>query len=114
MNPHLVAAWSTAPPLELLQPPRDAAGRYDLRRLTDLLEQPVRAAIRPPQKTVWHCSIRNHPTDRILSDQQWRTWPASSWPPSASLRTATATARLAAENLVRLTGTNPRAAAAVS
>jgi hypothetical protein len=71
LNPHLVAAWNTAPPLDQLQPPRDAAGRYDLRRLTDLLEQPVRAAIRPPQKTVWHCSIRNHPTDRILSDQQW-------------------------------------------
>lgn len=71
VNPHLVAAWNTAPPLDQLQPPRDAAGRYDLRRLTDLLEQPVRAAIRPPQKTVWHCSIRNHPTDRTLSDQQW-------------------------------------------
>jgi hypothetical protein len=71
VNPHLVAAWNTAPPLDQLQPPRDAAGRYDLRRLTDLLEQPVRAAIRPPQKTVWHCSIRNHPTDRILSDQRW-------------------------------------------
>jgi hypothetical protein len=71
VNPHLVGAWNTAPPLDQLQPPRDAAGRYDLRRLTDLLEQPVRAAIRPPQKTVWHCSIRNHPTDRTLSDQQW-------------------------------------------
>jgi hypothetical protein len=71
VNPHLVAAWNTAPPLDQLQPPRDTAGRYDLRRLTDLLEQPVRAAIRPPQKTVWHCSIRNHPTDRTLSDQQW-------------------------------------------
>jgi hypothetical protein len=71
VNPHLVAAWTTAPPLDQLQPPRDAAGRYDLRRLTDLLEQPVRAAIRPPAKTVWHCSIRNHPTDRVLSDQQW-------------------------------------------
>jgi hypothetical protein len=71
VNPHLVAAWNTAPPLDQLQPPRDAAGRYDLRRLTDLLEQPVRAGIRPPAKTVWHCSIRNHPTDRVLSDQQW-------------------------------------------
>jgi hypothetical protein len=70
-NPHLVAAWNTAPPLHQLQPPRDAAGRHDLRRLTDLLEQPVRAGIRPPQKTVWHASIRNHPTDPILSDQQW-------------------------------------------
>jgi len=71
VNPHLVAAWNTAPPLDQLQPPRDTAGRYDLRRLTDLLEQPVHAGIRPPAKTVWHCSIRNHPTDRILSDQQW-------------------------------------------
>jgi hypothetical protein len=43
-----------------------------VRRLTELLEQPVRAASNPPPLTVWHCSVRNHPTDRILSDQQWQ------------------------------------------
>jgi hypothetical protein len=32
----------------------------------------VRAGRRPPEKTVWHCSVRNHETDRVLSDQQWR------------------------------------------
>ncbi|MFI7025091.1 relaxase/mobilization nuclease domain-containing protein [Micromonospora sp. NPDC049900] len=36
-----------------------------------LLEQPVRAGKNPPQKFVWHTSVRNHITDRILSDSQW-------------------------------------------
>ncbi|WP_239098602.1 relaxase/mobilization nuclease domain-containing protein [Micromonospora qiuiae] len=36
-----------------------------------LLEQPVRAGKNPPQKFVWHASVRNHITDRILSDSQW-------------------------------------------
>lgn len=39
--------------------------------MTALLEQPVRAGVRPPAKPVWHCSIRTHPTDRVLSDAQW-------------------------------------------
>ncbi|GFJ93155.1 hypothetical protein Prum_067970 [Phytohabitans rumicis] len=33
--------------------------------------EPVRAGRNPPRKTVWHCSIRNHPTDRTLTDAQW-------------------------------------------
>ncbi|WP_249714705.1 relaxase/mobilization nuclease domain-containing protein [Rhizomonospora bruguierae] len=36
-----------------------------------LLEQPVGAGRNPPQKFVWHASVRNHITDRILSDSQW-------------------------------------------
>ncbi len=43
-----------------------------MKQLIDLLEQPVRAGRRPPDKTVWHCSIRNHATDRTLTDQQWQ------------------------------------------
>lgn len=72
-NPHLVAAWQGAGPLARLQPPCEPTGRHDLRRLTDLLEQPVRATTKAvPPLTVWHCSVRNHPTDRTLSDQQWQ------------------------------------------
>jgi hypothetical protein len=72
-NPHLVAAWEGAGPLTGLQPPRTAAGGYSVGRLTDLLEQPVRATNKAvPPLTVWHCSVRTHPTDRTLSDQQWQ------------------------------------------
>jgi len=71
-NPHLVAAWDGAGPLAGLQPPRDAAGRHSVRRLIELLEQPVRAVKSAPPLTVWHCSVRTHPTDRVLSDQQWQ------------------------------------------
>jgi hypothetical protein len=72
-NPHLVAAWEGAGPLAGLQPSRTAAGGYSVGRLTDLLEQPVRATKKAvPPLTVWHCSVRNHPTDRTLSDQQWQ------------------------------------------
>ena len=71
VNPRLVAAWEGAGNLDALQPPLGPNGQHDVRRLTDLLEQPVHAAIKAPPKVVWHCSIRNHPDDRILSDQQW-------------------------------------------
>lgn len=70
-NPHLVAAWDGAGPLEILQPVQGPDGRFDLRTLADLLEQPVRRGVNPPRKPVWHCSIRTHPDDRLLDDQQW-------------------------------------------
>ena len=70
-RPHVVAAWDGAGPLAALQPPVLPGGWHDVHGLTELLEQPVRAGFRPPAKTVWHCSIRNHPTDRTLSDAQW-------------------------------------------
>jgi hypothetical protein len=54
-----------------LQPPVDAAGRRRLRRLTNLLDQPVHAGRNPPPQHVWHCSVHNHPSDPPLSDQQW-------------------------------------------
>ena len=25
-----------------------------------------------PRKPVWHCSVRTHPDDPIMTDQQWR------------------------------------------
>jgi hypothetical protein len=71
VRPRVVAAWDGAGPLDALQPPQLSGGWHDVRGLTQLLEQPVRAGFRPPGKPVWHCSIRNHPTDRILSDAQW-------------------------------------------
>src|SRR5687767_8997986 len=72
VNPHVVAAWSSAGPIAGLEPATNASGRRELRRLTELLEQPVAAARNPPRKTVWHCSIRTHPTDRELSDSEWQ------------------------------------------
>jgi hypothetical protein len=70
-NPRLVAAWEGAGDLAALQPPRGPDGKHNLKQLIDLLQQPVHAGRHPPAKWVWHCSVRNHPTDRILSDQQW-------------------------------------------
>ncbi len=71
VNPRVVAAWEGAGPLSALQLPQFAGGWHDVRALTELLEQPVTAGFRPPAKPVWHASIRNHPTDRILTDAQW-------------------------------------------
>jgi MobA/VirD2-like, nuclease domain len=71
VNPRLVAAWDGAGSLAALQPPARGEGGHDVRRLAELLEQHVAAGWNPPAKTVWHCSIRNHPTDRTLSDAQW-------------------------------------------
>jgi len=72
VNPHLIAAWTGSPDLETLQPSGTRTGRHNITHLARLLNQPVNAARRAPPKTVWHCSVRNHPTDRTLSDQQWR------------------------------------------
>jgi hypothetical protein len=76
VNPRLIAVWDGAGDLTQLQPPPLANGRHDVRRVAELLEQPVRSGWNPPAKTVWHCSIRNHSTDRILSDGQWSTQPS--------------------------------------
>ncbi|WP_431726934.1 relaxase/mobilization nuclease domain-containing protein [Verrucosispora sp. TAA-831] len=71
VRPRVVAAWDGSGPLDALQPPERSGGWHDVRGLTNLLEQPVRAGFRAPSAPVWHASIRNHPTDRILSDAQW-------------------------------------------
>ncbi|MEN3308858.1 MAG: hypothetical protein V7603_5060 [Micromonosporaceae bacterium] len=70
-NPRLVAAWDGAGRLAALEPTAGLGERLDFRRLVDLLEQPVRAGRNPPQRTVWHCSVRNRRSDRSLTDQQW-------------------------------------------
>jgi len=68
---HLVAVWDGAGDLEQLEPPTGPDGRRDVRHLVDLLSQPVHAAHNPPTWTVWHCSIRNAPEDRLLTDPEW-------------------------------------------
>ncbi|BCY10988.1 relaxase [Actinoplanes sp. L3-i22] len=70
-DPRLVAAWSTAPPLAGLEPVRDASGRLDVQRLADMLEQPTRMGVRAPPRPVWHCAVRNHASDRTLTDAEW-------------------------------------------
>jgi len=71
-DPHLVAAWDGAGELADLEPAVTAAGRRDFRHLAELLDIPVRAGRNPPRKPVWHCSVRTHPDDPILTDRQWR------------------------------------------
>lgn len=71
VNPRLVAAWDGAGRLAALEPASGLDGKVDFRRLVDFLEQPVRAGRNPPERTVWHCSVRNHRSDRTLTDQQW-------------------------------------------
>ncbi|MGC4903935.1 relaxase [Micromonospora echinospora] len=72
-DPHLVAAWDGAGLLPDLGPKVTASGRRDFRVLTALLEQPVRAGYRPPNKFVWHASMRLAPEDRhrTISDSTW-------------------------------------------
>ncbi|MEV4212601.1 relaxase [Micromonospora sp. NPDC049662] len=66
-----MAAWDGAGPLSRLEPTAGPGGKLDFQQLVDLLEQPVRAGRNPPQRTVWHTSVRNHASDRMLSDPQW-------------------------------------------
>jgi hypothetical protein len=69
VDPHLVAGFSD--PAEL-EPERRLDGSADLRRLSALLHQPLAALVGPEyDKPVWHCSVRNAPGDRILSDAEW-------------------------------------------
>jgi hypothetical protein len=72
VDPHLVAAWDGAGELADLEPVIAPAGKRDFRHLAELLEIPARAGRNPPRKPVWHCSLRTHPNDPILTDQQWQ------------------------------------------
>jgi hypothetical protein len=69
-DPHLVGTWDGD--VAGLQPLLAPSGRHDVRRLAGLLEQPVAAASRRPDRPVWHCSLRVAPADRRLSDSEWR------------------------------------------
>lgn len=71
VNPRLVAAWDGAGPLHRLEPALGLEGKRDFRHLVELLEQPVHAGYNPPDYPVWHCAVRNHHTDRTLTDAQW-------------------------------------------
>lgn len=72
-NPHIIAAWTGPQQIPWLEPTCGSTGRHDVGRLARLLNQPVNAAANPPGLTVWHTSVRNHATDRPLTDQQWAT-----------------------------------------
>ncbi|MCX5193183.1 relaxase/mobilization nuclease domain-containing protein [Streptomyces sp. NBC_00249] len=67
IDPHLVASWDHAAP----DPGRDPAVTY--KQLQELLDQPLANLHENerPTKHVWHLSVRNAPTDRTLSDQEW-------------------------------------------
>ncbi|MEU8258652.1 hypothetical protein AB0C06_30805 [Micromonospora inaquosa] len=69
-NPRLVGAWARAAVGGVHELARSAQG-FSVVRLSRLLDQPVAAAISPPRRPVWHCSVHNHPADPTLSDQQW-------------------------------------------
>ncbi|GGM24127.1 relaxase [Dactylosporangium sucinum] len=73
VNPRLVAAWDGAGELKTLEPPVTVNGKRDYRALTALLEEPVRAGHRPPNKPVWHASMRLAPEDRdrVYTDAMW-------------------------------------------
>ncbi|WP_282697866.1 mobilization protein [Streptomyces sp. CC208A] len=67
VDPHLVASWDHAAP----DPGRDAEATY--KQLQQLLDQPL-ALLTDDQRAkphVWHLSVRNGPTDRILTDEEW-------------------------------------------
>ncbi|MFJ9789373.1 relaxase family protein [Streptomyces globosus] len=67
IDPHLVASWDHGAP----DPGRDAEVTY--KQLQQLLDQPLAllAEDERPAKHVWHLSVRNGPTDRPLSDEEW-------------------------------------------
>ncbi|MGW3058463.1 relaxase/mobilization nuclease domain-containing protein [Streptomyces goshikiensis] len=67
VDPHLVASWDHAAP----DPGRDPEATY--KQLQQLLDQPLALLDENERskKHVWHLSVRNGPTDRILSDQEW-------------------------------------------
>jgi hypothetical protein len=70
-DPRIIATWAGGPSPAAIQPSARSAGGHDVRSLADFLEQPVRSARRQPTTTVWHTSLRTHPNDRTLSDNQW-------------------------------------------
>ena len=71
-NPHLVASFDGIP--EWIEPRVGANGKHDLRRLTNLLEEPLYLARERDwdvARPVWHLSLRSAPDDPELSDEQW-------------------------------------------
>lgn len=82
VNQHVIATWDGAP--EMHQPSPVGNGWFDVSELADRLAEPADAAgidqslaplraegARIPRGPVWHCSLRNHADDRVLSDAEW-------------------------------------------
>ncbi|MFJ9891608.1 mobilization protein [Streptomyces sp. NPDC091287] len=68
-DPHLITAWDPALPC-----PARTPDRITLSALAQLLDAPVDALRGPtPAEHVWHASVRNAPTDRVLTDTEWAT-----------------------------------------
>jgi hypothetical protein len=81
-NQHVVASWDGM--AHRHQPAQLAGGGFDVSALADALTDPaVQAGIplsepapsapgaKPGRGPVWHCSLRNHASDRVLSDAEW-------------------------------------------
>jgi hypothetical protein len=69
-DPHLIAAWRDD--LPWLEPPVRPGGTRDFRRLTSLLEVPLKMTGRNGRDaTVWHCVLSAAPADALMSDEQW-------------------------------------------
>ncbi|MBF9071815.1 relaxase/mobilization nuclease domain-containing protein [Streptacidiphilus fuscans] len=73
---HLVTSWNpmlTAEPGQFVFGSGEHTAR--MRDLARHLDLPVNALEEQqrPKRWVWHCSVRNDPGDRILSDEEWAT-----------------------------------------
>ncbi|MCX4659152.1 relaxase/mobilization nuclease domain-containing protein [Streptomyces uncialis] len=68
-DPHLVASWDGNAP----DPGRADDFAATIKDLQRLLDQPLHNIDERdrPRKHVWHLSVRNAPTDRILTDDEW-------------------------------------------
>ncbi|MFF0448069.1 relaxase/mobilization nuclease domain-containing protein [Streptomyces sp. NPDC004609] len=68
-DPHLVASWDGLAP----DPGRADDFAATIKDLQRLLDQPLDNIDKHdrPRKHVWHLSVRNAPTDRILTDDEW-------------------------------------------
>ncbi|GAA2254544.1 relaxase/mobilization nuclease domain-containing protein [Streptomyces amakusaensis] len=68
-DPHLVASWGGLAP----DPGRADDFAATIKDLQRLLDQPLDNIDEHdrPRKHVWHLSVRNAPTDRILTDDEW-------------------------------------------
>ncbi|MFI1382950.1 mobilization protein [Embleya sp. NPDC020886] len=69
---HIVAAWEGFLPDPGHLAPDTPEYTAAMTRLARLLDVRVdQAGANAPDKHVWHCSLRNHPDDPILTDEQW-------------------------------------------
>jgi hypothetical protein len=81
---HVIASWDGCP--DMHQPTQLGPDRFDIGDLVRDLRAPAQLAGLPnnrpkefpkfgctriPKGPVWQCSLRNHPDDPILSDEQW-------------------------------------------